>query len=147
MIHSSIVGSIMNMTADIYSQVNKQLPSGAIERTWEYEKTVNCKIEPLSQKGASTNSDGEAFTLGTDGYTETLQLKMKTFEYLNKRQRVTAIKSNDGVVAFREVQRYSEDATIFDVVSCHPVLDPFGKISHYSVNIRRVSIQNDTTGV
>jgi len=137
----------MNMTCEVYVQKNKQLPSGAVQRDWEYVKTIPCKIEPLSQKGASIKGDGEAFGLGVDGYVETLQLKMKTFEYLSKRQRISTIKSNDGVIAFKEVQRYSEDPTIFDVISCHPVLDPFGKISHYSVNIRRVPVQNDTTGV
>lgn len=137
----------MNMTCEIYVQKNTQLASGAVTRSWEYSKTIPCKIEPLSQKGASIKGDGENFGLGTDGYVETLQLKLKTLEYLSKRQRISTIKSNDGEVVFREVQRYSEDPTIFDVISSHPVLDPFGKVSHYSVNIRRVPVQNDTTAV
>lgn len=145
MFNNSFIGSIMNMTCDIYVQVNKQQPSGAMQRVWEYEKTIPCKIEPLSQRGASIKGDGENFGLGVDGYVETIQLKMKTLEYLTKRQRVSAIRSSDGEVAFREVSKISQDDTIFDVISSHPVLDPFGKVSHYSVNIRRVSVQKDDT--
>ena len=147
MLENSFIGSIFNMTAQVYNQSNAQLPSGAMQRDWKYSKTIQCKIEPLSQRGASVKGDGEQFGLGADGYVETLQLKMKTFEYLSKRQRITAIRSSDNRPVFLEVQKISQDDMIFDVVSCHPVLDPFGKISHYSVNIRRVPVQNDSTGV
>jgi len=135
----------MNMTADIYVQSNKQNSSGTMERKWEYNRTVPCKVEPLSQRGASIRGDGENFGLGVDGYVESLQLKMKTFDYLSKRMRVSGIKSNDNTSVFQEIMRYDEKDTVFDVISCHPVLDPFGKVSHYSVNIRRAPIQNNDT--
>jgi len=135
----------MNMTCDIYVQKNTQLPSGSFERMWEYKKTINCKIEPISQKGAGVRGDAESFGKGVDGFIDSLQLKMKTLEYLSKRQRVSLIKSNDGQSMFLEVDKMGQDDTIFDVVSCHPVIDPFGKISHYSVNLRRASIQNNDT--
>lgn len=135
----------MNMTCDIYVQKNTQLPSGSFERMWEYKKTISCKIEPISQKGAGVSGDGESFGKGVDGFIDSLQLKMKTLEYLSKRQRVSLIKSNDGQSMFLEVDKMGQDDTIFDVVSSHPVLDPFGKISHYSVNLRRASIQNNDT--
>jgi len=147
MIDNSFIGSLFNMTAQVYDQSNMQLPSGAMQRDWKYAKTIRCKIEPISQRGASVKGDGEQFGLGSDGFVETLQLKMKTFEYLSKRQRITAVRSSDNVPVFVEVQKISQDDMIFDVVSSHPVLDPFGRVSHYSVNIRRVPIQNDSTAV
>jgi hypothetical protein len=141
------MGSIMNMTADVFIQQNQQSPtSGTITREWVYNKTISCKIEPLKSSGGGNRYDNKKFAIGKfDSYDEKLQLKMKTLIPFSKRWRVSGIKSNDGKQVYTELDRYDNPDTIFDVTASHAVLDPFGKVSYYEVILQRVSVQNDNT--
>ena len=49
----------------------------------------------------------------------------------------------DGEKVFLEPDRISLDDTIFDVISNHPVLDPFGHIAYYEINLQRAQVQNN----
>ena len=144
---TSLVGSIMNMTADIYVQKNTQTAgSGKISREWVYDRTVVCKVEPIKTKGSSSRSDNKTFSGGKfDEYSEKLQLKMKVMENVSKRWRISSVRTNDGKPVFVELDKYDQPDTIFDVTASHAVLDPFGKISYYDVTLQRVEIQNDNT--
>jgi len=143
----SLVGSTMNMTADLLIQQNSQSPSsGVILREWVYDKTVQCRIDPLKSSGASERADSKKFNVGRNHeYTEKLELTMKCLIPLSKRWRITNIKSNDGSVVYTEIDRQDNPGTIFEVVSSHAVLDPFGKVSYYEVTIERVRVQDDNT--
>jgi len=145
MFNSSVVASIMNMTADILIQQNNQNPNtGAIGREWVYDKTIQCKVEPIKSGGASTRGDNKQFDKGTaGGYAEKLQLRVKGLELLSKRWRITNVRSSDGHPIFVETDRYGEPDTIFEVYSSHAVLDPFGKISYYEAVLQRVPVQNN----
>jgi len=133
----------MNMTADVLIQQNTQSEtSGAITREWVYEKTIRCKIEP-TKTGTGSNRV-EKFTSGTNkDYDETIQLKMKCLVPFSKRWRISAVRSSNGGQVFFEMDRFDNPDTIFDVISSHAVLDPFGKISYYEVTLQRVRVQND----
>ena len=138
----------MNMKADIYSQQNVQDPdTGAVVREWNYKKTIICKVEPIKTGGASTRTDTKVFEKGQGGgYSEKLQLKVKCLELLSKRHRIEYIKSSDGQQVFVEIDRYGNPDSIFEVVSSHAVLDPFGKISYFEATLQRVPVQtNDKT--
>ena len=146
----SIIGSIMNMYADIYKQQNKQDPStGSIIREWVYEKTIPCKIEPIQSRGTSTKGDNKVFGNADNaqgGYDERLQLKMKGLEIMSKRWRIHYIKSSDNQQVFTEIDRYGNPDSIFEISSSHAVLDPFGKVSYYESTLHRVPVQtNDKT--
>jgi len=150
MFNSSLVASIMNMSAEVYSQQNTQnANTGAISREWVYKKAVPCKIEPISSTGSSTNADGKSFSTTQNGnatYNEGLSLKMKSMDLMSKRWRITNIRSNDGRQVYIEIDKIDQPDTIFEVVSSHAVLDPFGKISYYETTIQRVNVQdNDKT--
>jgi hypothetical protein len=137
----------MNMTADVYTQKNKQSEtSGVLTREWLYDKTIRCKIEPIKSGGASNRIDNKRFDIGTHNeYDEKLQLKMKCLVPFSKRWRISGIRTSDGESVYVEVDRYDSPDTIFDVTASHAVLDPFGKVSYYEITLQRVHIQNDNT--
>jgi hypothetical protein len=143
----SYIGSIMNMSADVLIQQNTQSESsGSIKREWLYDRTIQCKIEPLKASGGGNRYDNKRFDIGTHNeYDEKLQLKMKCLIPMSKRWRVSAIRSNDGKQIFFEIDRYDTPDTIFEVTASHAVLDPFGRISYYEVTLQRVHVQNDNT--
>ena len=145
MFNSSVIASIMNMTADVLIQQNTQNSNtGAIGREWVMDKTIQCKIEPIKSGGASTRGDNKQFDKGTaGGYSEKLQLRVKGLELLSKRWRITNIRTSDGQQVFVETDRYGDPDTIFEVYSSHAVLDPFGKISYYEAVLQRVPVQNN----
>ena len=147
---NSTIGSIMNMTAEIYMQQNFQDPdTGAVSRQWIYEKTVPCKIEPIKSRGTNTKGDNKIFTAGDKtraGYDENLQLKFKGLELLSKRWRIANIRSSDGMQVFVEIDKYDQPDTVFEISASHAVLDPFGKLSYYEATLHRVPVQdNDQT--
>jgi hypothetical protein len=150
MFNTSVIGSIMNMTAQVYGQQNVQdTDTGAISRQWVYKKTISCKIEPIQARGTNTKGDNKTFDTSDGalgGYDEGFQLKMKTLELLSKRWRVATIRSSDGQQVFIEIDKIDQPDTIFEVTSSHAVLDPFGKVSYYETTIHRVKVQdNDKT--
>jgi hypothetical protein len=143
---NSIIGSIMNMKCDVYKQQNSQSATGAISRNWVYSQTIDCKIEPLKAGGALGRGDNKAFeTSGNDEYTENFQLKMKSPINMSKRWRVSAVRSNDGSIIYKEIDRYGEPDMIFEVTASHAEIDPFGRISYYEITLKRVQVQNDST--
>ena len=145
MLNTSVVGSIMNMKADVYKQQNFQDPTTkTIIREWVYDKTIQCRVEPIKVAGSSTRTDNKKFSTGTQGdYNEKLQLKIKCLQLLSKRWRIENIRSSDGKKVFIEIDKIDTPDTKFEVTSSHAVLDPFGKIAYYEANLLRVQAQDD----
>ena len=140
------IGSIMNMTADVLIQQNKQSEkSGTIKREWVYDRTIQCKIEPV-KGGAGSRYDNKRFDIGKHNeYDEKLQLKMKCLVPMSKRYRISTVRSNDNKPVFIELDKYDNPDTVFDVTASHAVLDPFGRVAYYEVTLQRVHIQSDNT--
>jgi hypothetical protein len=143
---NSFIGSVLNMSADIYSQQNVQdLNTGAIVRSWVYLKTIQCKIEPVKMKGASTKSDNKSFSQGSDlNYDEKVQLKMYCFELLSKRWRVENIRTSENRPIFIEIDKINTPDTKFEVTASHAIMDPFGKIAYYEAVLLRNELQDDS---
>lgn len=138
---NSFMASIMNMSADIYIQQSIQNANiGSVERSWVFYKTIECKIEPLKSKSAKAGGEGESLTLA---YNERLHLKMYSLELMSKRWRIENITSNDEKPVFVEIDRSEMPNTIFNIISSHPILDPFGKVSFYVSMLSRGEAQND----
>jgi hypothetical protein len=143
--NGSFAGSLFNMKADIYIQENVQDSTGAIKRQWLYDRTVQCKIDPVKMRGASTRSDNKSFGRSSDlNYDEKMQLKMYGFELLSKRWRVTNIRTSTNEQIFVEVDKYDRPDTIFEITASHAVLDPFGKIAYYEAVLLRSEVQDDS---
>lgn len=147
MLNTSVIASIMNIKADIYKQQNYQDPNTkAIIREWVYDKTIQCKIEPVKVSGASTRGDNKKFGVGVEGdYNEKLQLKIKTLELLSKRWRIENIRSSDGKQIYVEIDKIDVPDTKFEVTSSHAVTDPFGKIAYYEAVLLRTQVQDNDT--
>ena len=124
--NNSVIQSIMNMSADIYKQQNKQSSSsGTVRREWVYDRTVKCKIEPLKSSGGGNRYDNKRFDIGKHNeYDEKLQLKMKCLVPFSKRWRISSIRSSDGKQVYVELDKYDTPDTIFDVTASHAVLYP-----------------------
>lgn len=143
--NNSVIQSIMNMSAQVYKQQNRQSESsGTVKREWVYDKTIQCKIEPLKSAGGGNRYDNKRFDIGKHNeYDEKLQLKMKCLVPMSKRWRIHSIRTNDGRQVYTEIDKIDNPDTIFEVTASHAVLDPFGRISYYEVIIQRVHVQND----
>jgi len=143
---NSFIGSVMNMSADIYTQQNIQdTDTGAIKREWVYTKTIQCKIEPVKMKGASTRTDNKSFAKTSDmNYDEKMQLKMYCFELMSKRWRVENIRSSDNQQIFIEIDKIDHPDTKFEVTAAHAILDPFGKVAYYEAVLLRTEVQDDS---
>ena len=65
---ASIMSSIMNMKSDIYIQEYSQdTNTGAVIRSWNFLKTIQCKVEPIKVSGASTRTDNKVFSKSMEG--------------------------------------------------------------------------------
>lgn len=133
----------MMMRADVYEQENTQdSTTGAITRHWELKRTVNCQIQPAKTgSGASQRQDGKLYK--DNEYSESSVLRAKFLIPLSKRWRISNIRSSNNELIFLEMDTMSRNATIFEVVACHAMTDPFGKLSHYDVTLERVNIQSN----
>lgn len=143
---SSFTSSIFNMKADVFIQQNVQDPStGAIKREWLYNKTIQCKVDPVKMKGSSTRSDNKSFGNTSDlNYNEKMQLKMYGFELMSKRWRIQNVRTSDNQQVFIEIDNYNQPDTIFEVTAAHAVMDPFGKIAYYEAVLLRSEVQDDS---
>lgn len=146
MLKNSYISTIMTMRADIYEQENSQnADTGAISRHWEYRRTVRCQIQPTKTDGSSIKSDGKFYQISNNQYDETNQLRCKFLVPMSKRWRVTNIRTSDNQNIFSETDGMANNPTIFEVVSCHAMADPFGRLSHYDVTLERVNVQSNDT--
>jgi hypothetical protein len=143
---NSFIGSVMNMSADVFTQQNVQDENtGAITRQWVYDKTIQCKIEPVKMKGASTRTDNKSFAKTSDlNYDEKMQLKMYCFELMSKRWRIENIRSSDNNPIFIEIDKINQPDTKFEVTASHAILDPFGRIAYYEAVLLRTELQDDS---
>ncbi len=143
---NSFIGSVLNMSADIYTQQNVQDPdTGAIKRSWTYSKTIQCKVSPVKMRGASTKSDNKSFGNTSDlNYDEKVQLKMYCFELISKRWRIENIRTSNNALVFIEIDKINNPDTKFEVTASHAILDPFGKIAYYEAVLLRTELQDDS---
>jgi len=142
---NSLVGSIMNMSADVYIQQATQNKSGNIQREWVYSSSLACKVEPMSSGNALSHSNNESFGTNKDthSFSDNFQLKMKCMFPLSRRSRVSSIRTSDGEVIYKELDRIGQPDMIFNVTSCYADIDPLGRISHYEVTLERVPVQKN----
>jgi len=131
------------MTAEVYVQKNVQSDSGVMTRQWVFDKTISCRAMVPANKSGKSTGDSKSYGTGSEGYSESLGVKLQTEVRLSKRFRISGITAADGEKTFLEYDRISLEDTIFDIVSMHPVLDPFGKIAYYECNLRRAQVQNN----
>lgn len=137
---NSLIGSIMNMRCDVYTQQNSQTSSGAIQRSWVYHTTIDCRIEPIKAGKSVGTSDNKLFD---KEYEENLELKIKSAIPLSKRYRITAVRASSGEIVYKELDRYNSPDMIFEVMSSHAEVDPLGRLNYYQSTVKRVQVQDN----
>jgi hypothetical protein len=140
--YGGIRDGLLNMTCDVYVQRQTQdLDHGGIKRNWVFDKKITCHIDIISSTGANTPDNNKDFGFI---YFEEEKIRLKTKDPLSKRHRISNLKNRAGEVVFIENDKIDSPPTIFEIVSYHPRLDPFGNILFYESNLRRVGVQDDT---
>lgn len=139
--YGCIQKSLFTSTAELYHQITDQDAStNEITRRWVMLKTIPCLVLPIRETGASVTSDNKYYT---KEYVEELETKLHTMEQLSKRWRVYSLKNSSQELLYKEIDRVSSPATIFEVTSSHPVLDVFGNIQYYENHLKRVQVQSN----
>ena len=138
-----ITSTAYTMQADIYSASVTQDVTGAVVKSWTYQKTVDCVARGVVRKGIGENST----TVEVNNYLNMLNsmVKLRSSEPIAYNLRITNIKNSDGVI-FLENQdpsseRYPNQPTIFEPRGSTPLLNFDGSVIEYETVLMRQEIQ------
>lgn len=133
---NDLIDSVLSMSLDVYRQSETQDPdTGAIVRTWNYYKTVQCHAKGVISNSATTrSSDKQIFS---NKYINDQVIQIRTAEKLTAREKITNIKDMGGNVVWQEIDFPNETPTVFEVMGTTPVTDPFGRVIAYNSSVKR----------
>jgi hypothetical protein len=138
-----ITSTAYTMQADIYSASVTQDQTGAVVKSWTYQKTIDCVARGVVRKGIGENST----TVEVNNYLNILKslVKLRSSEPIAYNLRITNIKNSDGVI-FLENQdpsseRYPDQPTIFEPKGSTPLLNFDGSVIEYETVLMRQEIQ------
>lgn len=133
---NNLVDSIFNMKVDIYMQEDYQDPNtGAIKKSWIYEKTLPCFAKGIISNSSSTRSgDNRSISIK---YENTQTIEIRTQTPITYRQKITNIKDSSNNVIWYELNYPNDTPTVFEIVSSTPITDPFGTLMAYNSIAKR----------
>ena len=131
------------MKADIYSASVTQDATGAVVKSWAFEKTIDCIARGVIRKGVGENSTA----VEVNNYLNILHsmVKLRASEIIPSDRRVVRVRNNDGVI-FLENQDPSSDggfqnSTIFEPRGSTPLINFDGSVVEYETVLMRQEIQ------
>ena len=131
------------MKADIYTASVTQDAVGAVQKTWSYEKTIDCFARGILRKGVGENS----VAFNVNEYLNVLNslVKMKAGEVIPADRRVVLIRNDDGVI-YKEDQDPSsaggfQTSTIFEPRGSTPITNFDGSVIEYETVLMRQEVQ------
>jgi hypothetical protein len=135
------------MKADIYQPTVSQDSTGAVVKTWTFEKTIDCVARGILRKGVGENST--AVEINNYINTLTALVKIRSSAVIASDRRVVLIRNNDEVI-YKENQDPSteggfQNSTIFEPRGSTPITNFDGKIIEYETVLMRQEIQRLTT--
>jgi hypothetical protein len=144
---SCIAKSAYTMKADIYQPTVSQDSTGAVVKTWTFEKTIDCVARGILRKGVGENST--AVEINNYINTLTALVKIRSSAVIASDRRVVLIRNNDEVI-YKENQDPSteggfQNSTIFEPRGSTPITNFDGKIIEYETVLMRQEIQRLTT--
>lgn len=143
MIHE-LMESVMTMRMDVYRQSELQDPNtGALKRSWNYYKTVNCHAKGVISNSNTTRS-GDRQSLD-NRYVNEQFIQVRTMDKLYSNEKITNISDSTGMVIWKELNYPTETPTVFEVVGTTPIADALGRVVGYSTNLKRS--ENQTIGL
>jgi hypothetical protein len=132
---STIVNSLLNMSLDVYVQVDSQNPdTGAIKKEWIYSKTIPCTAKGIISNSSSRVSDNQ--TMG-NRYVNKQTIEIRTVDKLSLREKITNIRDQKNNVIWSELNYPNETPTVFELDGSTPITDPFGSVLGYNSLARR----------
>lgn len=131
------------MKADIYKPVVSQDDTGAVNKRYVYEKTVDCFIKTDIKTGIKANS----FTTKIEDHTNFLYgiIKIRCNQLIASDRRVVKIRNTNGNI-FPESQDPSssggyEGSTIFEPRGSTPIINFDGNVLEYETALFRQEVQ------
>lgn len=133
---NNLVDSIFNMKVDVYMQEDYQdLNTGAIKKSWIYQKTIPCFAKGIISNSASARSgDNRSISIK---YENTQTIEIRTQTPITYRQKITNIKDSSNNVIWYELNYPNDTPTVFEIVSSTPITDPFGTLMAYNSIAKR----------
>jgi hypothetical protein len=133
---NNLVDSIFNMKVDVYLQEDYQdQNTGAIKKSWIYEKTIPCFAKGIISNSSSARS-GDNQSISTK-YKDTQTIEIRTQTRLTYRQKITNIKDSSNNVIWFELNYPNDTPTVFEIISSTPITDPFGTLMAYNSIAKR----------
>jgi hypothetical protein len=135
------------MKADIYQPTVSQDSTGAVVKTWTFEKTIDCVARGILRKGVGENST--AVEINNYINTLTALVKIRSSAVIASDRRVVLIRNNDEVI-YKENQDPSteggfQNSTIFEPRGSTPITNFDGRVIEYETVLMRQEIQRLVT--
>lgn len=138
-----IVSTSYTMKADIYSASVTQDATGAVVKSWSFEKTIDCIARGVVRKGVGENSTA----VEVNNYLNILHsmVKLRASEIIPSDRRVVRVRNDSGVI-FLENQDPASDggfqnSTIFEPRGSTPLINFDGSVIEYETVLMRQEIQ------
>lgn len=138
-----IAGTAYTMEADIYIPTVSQDATGAVVKTWAFEKTINCVARGILRKGVGENST--AVEINAYINVLTALVKIRAAEVIPTNRRVVRIRNSSGII-FAENQDPSSEggfqsSTIFEPRGSTPMTNFDGSVVEFETVLQRQEIQ------
>lgn len=138
-----ITSTAYTMKADIYTASVTQDAVGAVQKTWAYEKTIDCFARGILRKGVGENS----VAFNVNEYLNVLNslVKMKAAEVIPANKRVVLVRNDDDVI-YKENQDPSsaggfQGSTIFEPRGSTPITNFDGSVIEFETVLMRQEVQ------
>jgi hypothetical protein len=133
---NNLVDSIFNMKVDVYLQEDYQdQNTGAIKKSWIYEKTIPCFAKGMISNSSTTRS-GDSQIISSK-YSDKQTIEIRTQSRLTYRQKIANIRDSSNNVIWFELNYPNDTPTVFEIVSSTPITDPFGTLMAYNSIAKR----------
>jgi hypothetical protein len=135
-----LIDSVLSMKLDVYRQVDSQdEETGAIRKYWQYYKTLDCHAKGVITNSATTRSSDKQIISNKYAFDQIIQVR--TDVKLSLREKISNIRSAEGVVIWQELDYPNETPTVFEVMGVTPITDPFGALIGYNSSLKRSEVQ------
>lgn len=131
------------MKADIYSASVTQDPTGAVSKTWTYQKTIDCFARSVLRKGVGMNST----TVEINEYLINVasMIKLRSSEPIAYNLRLVNVRNENGIIYLENQYASSagglNGATIFEPRGSTPIFNFDGSVIEYETVLMRQEIQ------
>lgn len=131
-----LMDSMLSMKMDVYRQFDSQDPdTGAIVKTWNFFKTVDCHAKGIvSNTASSRGGDKQTFS---NKYLNEQSVQVRTSQKITTREKVTGIRDSNDNYIWTELNYPTDTPTVFEIAGTTPITDPFGRVIGYNAIMKR----------